>query len=106
MGEGVLEYFLLPLCLSREWERDLVLDLDLDLEWEREERESRRCFFLERRWDEREWLRLRLLDRLALLPLRFLPEFLSGEEERFRVGDVTVLLGVLFLEAGLNVALA
>lgn len=32
--------------------------------------------------------------------------YLSGEEERFLVGDVTVLLGVLFLDAGLNVALA
>lgn len=57
LGDGVLEYFLLPLCLSRECERDLVLDLDLEREWERgerEERESRRCFFRERRWDDRE----------------------------------------------------
>lgn len=50
-GEGVREYLFLfpPRCLSLERDLDLDRDLERDLECEREERESLRCFFLERR---------------------------------------------------------
>lgn len=82
-GEGEREYFLLLRCLSLECDLDLLLDLLLDRECDLEDRESLRCFLRDRRWDEREWLRLRLLDLLALLPLLCLPflppEFLQNK---------------------------